>query len=711
MILSGAYNRLPMSDKDLYDSWKSRSELYMKNKQHGRMILELVENGPLTWPTVEENGVTRTKKYVELSAAKKIQVDYDTKETNIILQGLPDDIYSLVNHHRVSKDLWKGGRQGQSYSSIGYKSNATSSGGNNASGQARVVKCYNCQGEGHMARQCTQPKRPRNATWYKDKAMLVEAQEARKYLDAEKLTFLVDSGVPDGQDVQTIILNNAAFQTEDLDTYDSECDDVSNEKAVLMANISNYDFDIVSKVPHFETYLNDMENQSNKRNDRISQTPSRNIKNNVVAQPRKVNKKNHVVEPILDVDVKHSLLNANSIFATCCPDCSLVSRLQMFETHDRESLSAHKLSCALGKSKKSSYRPKAKDTNQEKLYLLHMDLCGSMRVASINGKSSGLVPNLILQQPCIPPQRDDLDHLFQHMFDEYFNPPTIDVSLVPVADVQRVVDLANSYVSTSIDQDAPSISIPSTQDQEHSLNISQGFEKSSKTPHFHDDPLLEPLHKDSTSRVSSSNVRPIYTPFESLGRWTKDHLISNVIGDPSRVVDPILSTWKIGNDFLLVQINVDDIKFASTNTAMCNEFANLMTTMFKMSMMGQMSFFLGLQISQTPRDTPMVEKSKLDKDLHRKPIDATLYCGMIGSPMYLTSSRLDLIYAVFLCAWIPEQVENRIMELYFVWTEYQLANIFTKPLPRERFNFLIEKISMRSMSPETFKHLAEETDE
>ncbi|GKF74654.1 integrase, catalytic region, zinc finger, CCHC-type containing protein [Tanacetum coccineum] len=50
------------------------------------------------------------------------------------------------------------GRLGQSYSGAGYKSNATSSGGNNASGQEKVVKCYNCQGEGHMARQCTQPK-------------------------------------------------------------------------------------------------------------------------------------------------------------------------------------------------------------------------------------------------------------------------------------------------------------------------------------------------------------------------------------------------------------------------------------------------------------------------------------------------------------------------------------------------------------------------
>ncbi|GJY44248.1 putative ribonuclease H-like domain-containing protein [Tanacetum coccineum] len=142
------------------------------------------------------------------------------------------------------------------------KSNATSSGGNNASGQARVVKCYNCQGEGYMARQCTQPKRPRNATWYKYKAMLAEAQKVGQILDEEQLAFLADLGVPDSQAVQTIIPNNVAFQNEDLDTYDSDCDDISNAKAVLMDSISNYGSDVISKVPHSETYLNDMENQS-----------------------------------------------------------------------------------------------------------------------------------------------------------------------------------------------------------------------------------------------------------------------------------------------------------------------------------------------------------------------------------------------------------------------------------------------------------------
>ncbi|GJT14266.1 hypothetical protein Tco_0861308 [Tanacetum coccineum] len=107
MILSGADNRPPMLDKDLYDSWKSRMELYMQNREHGRMILESVEHGPLIWPTVEENRVIKTKKYAELSVAEKIQVDCDMKATNIILLGLPADIYSLMNHHRGSKDLWE----------------------------------------------------------------------------------------------------------------------------------------------------------------------------------------------------------------------------------------------------------------------------------------------------------------------------------------------------------------------------------------------------------------------------------------------------------------------------------------------------------------------------------------------------------------------------------------------------------------------------
>nr|GEZ91185.1 hypothetical protein [Tanacetum cinerariifolium] len=100
-----------------------------------------------------------------------------------------------------------------------------------------------------------------NATTVKEKAMLAEAQEVGQILDEEQLAFVTDLGVPDDQAVQTIIPNNATFQTEDLDTYDSNYDGISNAKAVLMANISNYSFDVISEVPHSETYLKDMENQ------------------------------------------------------------------------------------------------------------------------------------------------------------------------------------------------------------------------------------------------------------------------------------------------------------------------------------------------------------------------------------------------------------------------------------------------------------------
>ncbi|GJV12872.1 hypothetical protein Tco_1354413 [Tanacetum coccineum] len=71
------------------------------------MILESVKHGLLDWPSIEVDGVTRLKKYAELSASEKLQADCDLKATNIILQGLPTYVYALVNHHRIAKDLWE----------------------------------------------------------------------------------------------------------------------------------------------------------------------------------------------------------------------------------------------------------------------------------------------------------------------------------------------------------------------------------------------------------------------------------------------------------------------------------------------------------------------------------------------------------------------------------------------------------------------------
>ncbi|GKC24347.1 retrovirus-related pol polyprotein from transposon TNT 1-94 [Tanacetum coccineum] len=147
------------------------------------------------------------------------------------------------------------------------------------------------------------------------------------------------------------------------------------------------------------------------------------------------------------------------------------------------------------------------------------------------------------------------------------------------------------------------------------------------------------------------------------------------------LVDPTLFIRRTGKHTLHVQIYVDDIIFASTDPKDYDRFSNEMSSKFQMSMMGQISFFLGLQISQNPRgifinqskyankdlkkkfdlhksnpvDTPMVERTKLDEDLSGIPVDQTQYRSMIGSLMYLTASRPDLVYfAVVSSLWYPK---------------------------------------------------------
>ncbi|GJZ54220.1 retrovirus-related pol polyprotein from transposon TNT 1-94 [Tanacetum coccineum] len=106
-ILSGADNRLPMLEKDMYDSLENAEEWAIHViRQKGRMILDSLKMVHYL-TTIEENRVTRPRKYSELSATDAIQADYDVKATNIILQGLPPEVYALVSNHRIAKKLWE----------------------------------------------------------------------------------------------------------------------------------------------------------------------------------------------------------------------------------------------------------------------------------------------------------------------------------------------------------------------------------------------------------------------------------------------------------------------------------------------------------------------------------------------------------------------------------------------------------------------------
>ncbi|GJT02017.1 hypothetical protein Tco_0823186 [Tanacetum coccineum] len=89
-------------------NWKAPSTpsiLRINRKKHGRMMLDSIDNGPLVYPTVEENEQTRPKKYSELTEAQQVQDDCDVQETNFILHGLPPDVYALVNHQQAAKDI------------------------------------------------------------------------------------------------------------------------------------------------------------------------------------------------------------------------------------------------------------------------------------------------------------------------------------------------------------------------------------------------------------------------------------------------------------------------------------------------------------------------------------------------------------------------------------------------------------------------------
>nr|GFA90005.1 hypothetical protein [Tanacetum cinerariifolium] len=106
IIVARAVNRPPMLKKSMYDSWANRIRLFIKGKKHGRMMLDSIDNGLLVYPTVEENGHTRPKKYSELTKAQQLQDDYDVQATNIILHDLRPDVYALVNHQEAAKDIW-----------------------------------------------------------------------------------------------------------------------------------------------------------------------------------------------------------------------------------------------------------------------------------------------------------------------------------------------------------------------------------------------------------------------------------------------------------------------------------------------------------------------------------------------------------------------------------------------------------------------------
>nr|GEV20166.1 Gag-Pol polyprotein [Tanacetum cinerariifolium] len=201
----GFDTRLPLLDRTNFVSWQQRIRLYFRGKENRVNILKLIDEGPFQMGIVREPLAEGTEGEPHLGQERpRIYSDLSPEEKDRV--------------------------------------------GNANPGQARLVKCYNCNGTGHIARNCTQPKHPQNFEYYKDKMLLMQAQENGAALDAEQLLFLVggqDNAIDDDVDeqpIQDLALNmDNVLQADDCDAFDSDVDKVPTAQTMFIANRSSAD--------------------------------------------------------------------------------------------------------------------------------------------------------------------------------------------------------------------------------------------------------------------------------------------------------------------------------------------------------------------------------------------------------------------------------------------------------------------------------------
>ncbi|GJV50458.1 hypothetical protein Tco_1440670 [Tanacetum coccineum] len=254
VIVAGADNRPSMLDKTNYSSWASCMLLYNKGKEHGKLLVDSVLNGPFQYETMVKPGneitpaTIRARTYTDLTDEEKIHESVDIKATNIVLQGLPQDIYNLVSHNEDAKQicdrvklLVKGSelslqeRESKLYDDFDtftYMPEETIH-----SYYMRTVQGYKymgnahhgCQGTLQKSGRATKLKRPKNSAWFKEKMLLSEALESGAYLDLKQLTFLIVRSTP----AKAVLMAN-------LSSYDSDVlsDDIKTENPVVQSNSS-----------------------------------------------------------------------------------------------------------------------------------------------------------------------------------------------------------------------------------------------------------------------------------------------------------------------------------------------------------------------------------------------------------------------------------------------------------------------------------------
>ncbi|GJT34315.1 retrovirus-related pol polyprotein from transposon TNT 1-94 [Tanacetum coccineum] len=325
-LLSGGDNKPPMLEKHLYDSWKSRMELYMMNRPNGRMILASVEKGPLVWPTVTVDGETRLKEYTELTAAETIQADSKDiwEKIQLLMQGtsLTKQERECKLYDEFDKFTYKAGESLHEYylrftlllndMNI-YKMpleqfqvntkflNTLPAEWSKFVTDVKLVKdlhttnvdqihAYLEQHERHANEVHLMHERNSDPPALKGDDPIDAINHMMSFLTAVGRQTSLAAGtsktytpgasgsnsgkqrrkccwyklkpdIPEGQATQTVITHNAAYQADDLDAYDSVCDELNTAKVALMANLSHYGSDALTEVHNHDNVNNNMINQ------------------------------------------------------------------------------------------------------------------------------------------------------------------------------------------------------------------------------------------------------------------------------------------------------------------------------------------------------------------------------------------------------------------------------------------------------------------
>nr|GEU90119.1 hypothetical protein [Tanacetum cinerariifolium] len=599
--------------------------VYSSKGKNGRMMLDSIDNGLLVYPTVEENRQTRPKKYSKLTEAQQLQDDYFGLSVPTFQQR--EDLIDFINKAMAFLSVVASRR-------------------NYAVGQAKVVKCYNFLGEGHMAKQCTQPKRPKSSAWFNAKLMLAEAQEAGQILDEEQLAFIADPGIAKVQVVQQTIPHNSAFQTKNLDAYDSDCDDRSLAKAVLMANLSSCDSYVLSK----SVENLDLNAQLQEKVFAIAS-----LKNEL----RKLKRKN-VVDTAIS---KPSATIAPGMFKL---DIEPIShRLKNNkDAHEFVQIVLWYLDSECSKHMTGNH---SQLINFVSKFLSTVKFRND-HIAKIMGYGDYQKGNVTISQD------EALEFVikFLKMIQVHLNATFITSGLNGIVERRNYTLVEATYTMLIFSKALLFLWAEAVVTTWYTQNRSLIKKRHNKTPYellYDRKPDLSYLYVSSALCYPTNDGEDLVIP---LGVEEADHDIEVAHIDNNPYVDfliPEPSSEESSTHIELMQEELNEFERLKVWELVPRPDRVMIITL-KWIYKVKLDELIGLQISQSPRciflnqskyafellkkymetcdpmDTPMVEKYKLDEDPQGKAVDPTHYHGMIGTLMYLTSSRPDLVSVV-----------------------------------------------------------------